>query len=88
MSKVNSVVAIYQTHSGAKEAVKELQRDGVDTARGSMVTHSEAGWVIATDKASRLNVFIAPLSWAGRPSFRRDGTRPTCDYSLRLPRSR
>jgi hypothetical protein len=57
MSKVNSVVAIYQTHSGAKEAVKELQRDGVDTARGSMVTHSEAGWVIATDKASRLNLF-------------------------------
>src|SRR5208337_1270154 len=30
MSKVNSVVAIYRTHTEADQAVKELQRGGVD----------------------------------------------------------
>jgi uncharacterized membrane protein len=37
MSKENSVVAIYQTHSGAEEAVKELQRGGVDMHKLSIV---------------------------------------------------
>ena len=30
MSETNSVVAIYETHSQAEEAVKELQRSGFD----------------------------------------------------------
>ncbi len=37
MFKENSVVAIYQTHSGAEEAVKELQRGGVDMHKLSIV---------------------------------------------------
>ena len=37
MSKENSVVAIYQTHTGAEEAVKELQRGGVDMHKLSIV---------------------------------------------------
>jgi len=37
MTKENSVVAIYQTHSGAEEAVKELQRGGVDMHKLSIV---------------------------------------------------
>jgi hypothetical protein len=37
MSKENSVVAIYHTHSGAEEAVKELQRGGVDMHKLSIV---------------------------------------------------
>jgi hypothetical protein len=30
MTNENSVVAVYQTHTEADEAVKELQRSGVD----------------------------------------------------------
>ena len=30
MTKTNSVVAIYETHTQAEEAVKELQRSGCD----------------------------------------------------------
>jgi uncharacterized membrane protein len=37
MSKENSVVAIYQTHTAAEEAVKELQRGGVDMHKLSIV---------------------------------------------------
>jgi hypothetical protein len=37
MSKVNSVVAIYQTHTEADQAVKELQRGGVDMHKLSIV---------------------------------------------------
>src|ERR1017187_3288996 len=37
MSKVNSVVAIYSTHTGADQAVKELQRGGVDMHHLSIV---------------------------------------------------
>ena len=37
MSKENSVVAIYHTHTGAEEAVKELQRGGVDMHKLSIV---------------------------------------------------
>ena len=37
MSKENSVVAIYSTHNGAEEAVKELQRGGVDMHKLSIV---------------------------------------------------
>jgi uncharacterized membrane protein len=37
MSKENSVVAIYQTHTGAEEAVKELQRGGVNMQKLSIV---------------------------------------------------
>jgi hypothetical protein len=44
MSEKNSVVAIYATHDGAEEAVKELQRFGVDMKTLSIVgknTHTD-----------------------------------------------
>jgi hypothetical protein len=37
MSKEDSVVAVYQTHTEADRAVKDLQRDGVDMHRLSIV---------------------------------------------------
>ena len=37
MSKENSVVATFHTHTGAEEAVKELQRGGVDMHKLSIV---------------------------------------------------
>ena len=37
MSETNSVVAIYETHSQAEEAVKELQRSGFDMKKMSIV---------------------------------------------------
>jgi len=37
MSKVNSIVAIYHTHTEADQAVKELQRGGVDMHKLSIV---------------------------------------------------
>lgn len=37
MSKTNSVVAVYETHSEAEEAVKELQRSGYDMKKMSIV---------------------------------------------------
>ena len=37
MSEMNSVVAIYDTHVQAEEAVKELQRSGFDMKKMSIV---------------------------------------------------
>jgi len=37
MSANNSVVAIYHTHTGAEDAVKELQRGGIDMHKLSIV---------------------------------------------------
>ncbi len=37
MSKVNSVVAVYHTHTEADKAVKELQRGGIDMRKLSIV---------------------------------------------------
>jgi hypothetical protein len=37
MSKNSSVVAVYRTHDEADQAVKELQRDGVDMHNLSIV---------------------------------------------------
>jgi uncharacterized membrane protein len=37
MSEMNSVVAIYETHSQAEEAVKELQKSGFDMKKMSIV---------------------------------------------------
>jgi uncharacterized membrane protein len=37
MSKTNAVVAVYETHSEAEEAVKELQRSGFDMQKMSIV---------------------------------------------------
>ena len=37
MSGNNSVVAIYHTHAGAEEAVKELQRGGIDMHKLSII---------------------------------------------------
>jgi hypothetical protein len=44
MSEQNSVVAIYATHDGAEEAVKELQRNGIDLKSLSIIgkdTHTD-----------------------------------------------
>jgi uncharacterized membrane protein len=37
MTKTNSVVAIYDTHSQAEEAVKDLQRSGIDMKKLSII---------------------------------------------------
>jgi len=37
MTKTNSVVAIYDTHTQAEEAVKDLQRSGIDMKKLSIV---------------------------------------------------
>ena len=37
MSEMNSVVAVYKTHSAAEEAIKELQRSGFDMKKMSIV---------------------------------------------------
>ena len=37
MSELNAVVAVYETHLGAEEAVKELQRAGVDMRTLSII---------------------------------------------------
>ena len=37
MSATNAAVAIYDTHSQAEEAVKELQRSGLDMKKLSIV---------------------------------------------------
>src|SRR5579864_7683901 len=37
MSETNSVVAIYETHSAAEEAIKELQKSGFDMKKMSIV---------------------------------------------------
>jgi uncharacterized membrane protein len=44
MSERNAVVAVYETHSGAEEAIKELQRAGIDLHTLSIVgkdTHTD-----------------------------------------------
>jgi uncharacterized membrane protein len=44
MSEQNAVVAIYETHAGAEEAIKELQRAGIDLHTLSIVgkdTHAD-----------------------------------------------
>src|ERR1700722_10795505 len=44
MSKEDSVVAVYQTHTDADRAVKDLQRDGVDMRKLSIIgkdTHTD-----------------------------------------------
>jgi uncharacterized membrane protein len=44
MSELNAVVAVYATHAGAEEAVKELQRTGIDMRTLSIIgkdTHTD-----------------------------------------------
>ncbi len=44
MSELNAVVAVYDTHTGAEEAVKELQRAGIDMRTLSIIgkdTHTD-----------------------------------------------
>jgi len=48
MSETNSVVAIYETHSKAEEAVKELQRSGYDMKK----CRSSARIIIPTSMSS------------------------------------
>ncbi len=48
MSKENSVVAVYHTHTEADQAVKELQRGGVDLHKlstlGKATTQMSRWW--------------------------------------------
>ena len=37
MSNTNSVVAVFETHNQAEEAIRELQKDGVDMKQLSIV---------------------------------------------------
>ena len=44
MSATNAVVAVYETHAGAEEAIKELQRSGIDLHTLSIIgkdTHTD-----------------------------------------------
>jgi len=44
MSETNAVVAVYETHAGAEEAIKELQRGGIDLHTLSIIgkdTHTD-----------------------------------------------
>ncbi|MEI9973937.1 MAG: general stress protein [Ignavibacteriota bacterium] len=44
MPETNAVVAIYKTHTGAEEAIKELQRTGIDLHSLSIIardTHTD-----------------------------------------------
>lgn len=44
MSETNAVVAVYETHAGAEEAIKELQRSGIDLRTLSIIgkdTHTD-----------------------------------------------
>ena len=44
MSETNAVVAVYETHAGAEEAIKELQRSGIDLQTLSIIgkdTHTD-----------------------------------------------
>src|ERR1700688_3031451 len=59
MSEMNSVVAIYESHTQAEEAVKELQRSGFDMKKLSIVGkdyHTEehvVGYYNAGDRMKR-----------------------------------
>ena len=53
MSELNAVVAVYATHLGAEEAVKELQHAGIDMRTLSIVgtrtpTPTNTWWVTRT----------------------------------------
>jgi len=56
MSELNAVVAIYDTHIGAEEAVKELQRAGIDmrtlsiVGKGSHTDEHVVGYYNAGDR--------------------------------------
>lgn len=45
MPEVNSVVAVYDNRSQAEEALKELQRAGIDMAKISIVGDAKTGKV-------------------------------------------
>jgi hypothetical protein len=50
MSELNAVVAVYGTHTGAEEAVNELQRAGIAMRSLSIVgkdTHKAPRWLEA-----------------------------------------
>jgi uncharacterized membrane protein len=44
LTDLNAIVAVYDTHTGAEEAVKELQRAGIDMSNLSIIgrdTHAD-----------------------------------------------
>lgn len=59
MSELNAVVAVYDTHIGAEEAVKELQRAGIDMRTLSIIgkdTHTDehaVGYYNSGDRMKR-----------------------------------
>jgi uncharacterized membrane protein len=59
MSELNAVVAVYDTHTGAEEAVKELQRAGIDMRSLSIIgkdTHTDehaVGYYNSGDRMKR-----------------------------------
>ena len=75
MSETNSVVAIYETHPQAEEAVKELQRSGFDMKKMSIVGkdyHTDehvVGYYNAGDRMKywgKQGAFWGGI-WSGRP---------------------
>jgi hypothetical protein len=69
MSEVNAVVAIYDTHAGAEEAVKELQRAGIDMRALSIVgkgTHADEQVVGYYNSGDRMKYWgKAGAFWGG-----------------------
>lgn len=69
MSETNAVVAVYATHAGAEEAVKELQRAGMDMSTLSIVakdTHADEHVVGYYNSGDRMKYWgTAGAAWGG-----------------------
>ncbi len=68
MTKTNSVVAIYDTHSLAEEAVKNLQRSGFDMKKLSIVgkAFEKGGSIVSWPGSERGRPSLTPYSRAIR----------------------
>ncbi len=83
MTKTNSVVAIYDTHSLAEEAVKNLQRSGFDMKKLSIVgkAFEKGGSIVSWPGSERGRPILTPDSRANRE--RPPGSRPNSSQRCR-----
>jgi uncharacterized membrane protein len=69
MSELNAVVAVYDTHAGAEEAIKELQRAGIDMRTLSIIgkdTHTDEHVVGYYNNGDRMKYWgKAGAFWGG-----------------------
>jgi len=69
MSTESSVVAVYQTHTDADRAVKDLQRDGVDMRKLSIVGkgyHTDEHVVGYYNTGDRMKYWNSPTATRSR----------------------